>query len=155
MEGTDDRHGEVRNAIERASGAESSTKSVRLRALQLAGAGALLLSVGLPACGARGLRTFSTSHSKAGQVRAHEWVCALDLFALEGVTAHVTPTFLSLELREGGCYASGAVLGSSSTGFLYLELSSRGAAYHLRVGNPTDDKVAYTAGVSYVAQAID
>lgn len=92
--------------------------------------------------------------TKTGDVGAHTWTCAVELYALEGVfRAQVTPSALYMELRTGPCSTAGDVLASSSVGTMTLSLQSHGS-YHVEVGNPTDSVARYTLDVDYYAPSI-
>lgn len=93
--------------------------------------------------------------TRTGRVAAHEWLCAVEFAGTDTFVAHLTPCFLSLELREGGCHADGAVLGSSSTGTLIVALAPEFHGYNVQIGNPTDESVEYSLGVSYQSFRVD
>jgi hypothetical protein len=92
--------------------------------------------------------------TKTGEVGAHTWTCAVELYALEGAfRAQVTPGALYMELRTGPCSTAGDVLASSSVGTMTLSFQSFGS-YHVELGNPTDSVARYTLDVDYYTPSI-
>ena len=92
--------------------------------------------------------------TKTGEVEAHTWTCAVELYSLEGAfRAQVTPGGLYMELRTGSCSTAGDVLASSSAGTMTFSFQSFGS-YHLELGNPTDSVAHYTLDVDYYAPSI-
>ena len=105
-----------------------------------------------PGCGQNPAHPNGPVHvqeTKTGEVEAHTWTCAVELYALErAFRARVTPGALYMELRMGPCGTAGDDLASSSVGTLTLSIPSFGS-YHLDVGNPTDSVAGYTLDVDY------
>ena len=84
--------------------------------------------------------------TRTGRVAAHEWLCAVEFAGTDTFVAHLTPCFLSLELREGGCHADGAVLGSSSTGTLIVALRRNSMATMSRSETPLTNQSSTRSG---------